>query len=93
MTGCLLGSLFFQRFENIQIFQVPLSVHMPTVEGGRYFHGRFQAMIEELIPWVIYIGLPKLNNTHVPCYLHPLPQLSGSFSIDDGDGSEKSLLK
>ena len=50
-------------------------------------------MIEELIPWVIYIGLPKLNNTHVPCHLRALPSYQGALASTTATAAKKSLLK
>ena len=91
--GLSRGFPIFPTFRKHPIFQVPLSVHLPAVEGGRYFHGRFQGMIQELIPWVIYIGLPKLNNTHVPCHLRPLPSYQGALASTTATAAKKSLLK
>ena len=88
------GVPYFSNVSKTSNFSSPvISVHLPAVEGGRYFHGRFQGMIEELIPWVMYIGLPKLNNTHVPCHLRPLPSYQGALASTTATAAKKSLLK
>jgi len=69
--GSSRGFPIFPTFRKHPIFQVPLSVHLPGVEGGRYFweNPRYDRRTYSLGN----IGLPKLNNTSVPCHLRPLP--------------------